>query len=101
VFAKLACVPLYLHEQALVFGPDIEVGKYADRNKDRQYNTEGQFKADLAIEHKSPVVVPPIDASHPTFSLATKDTGTGMHPVPRNTAKAGTRDLLSQKYLYR
>jgi len=41
MFAELIRVPLYLHEQALVFGLDIEVSKNADRNQNRQYHTEG------------------------------------------------------------
>jgi hypothetical protein len=41
MFAELIRVPLYLHEQALVFGLDIEKGENADRNKDRQHHTEG------------------------------------------------------------
>ena len=41
VFAELIRVPLYLHEQALVFGLYIEVSENADCNKNRQYHTEG------------------------------------------------------------
>ena len=41
VFAELVRMPLYLHEQALVFGLDIEVSKNADHYKDRQHRAEG------------------------------------------------------------
>jgi len=34
-------MPLYFHQQALVFRLDIEVCENADHDKDRQHHTEG------------------------------------------------------------
>jgi hypothetical protein len=79
---------------------NIEICKNSDRHKNRQYYTESQFKTDFAIEHKLPAAAVSNDVGHPTCS-SVKDIGTGMHPVPKNSIKAGTRDLSFQKYLHR
>jgi hypothetical protein len=54
VLTELSRVPLYLHEQGLVLGLDIEVGEYADNDKNRQHCPEGQFETDFVSQHKSP-----------------------------------------------
>jgi hypothetical protein len=48
-------MPFHFIEQAFSFGLNVEIGKNADRDEDRQYDTEGQFKADFAVNpHNSP-----------------------------------------------
>jgi len=41
-----------------------------------------------------------IDASLSVFSPRTQDIGLNIETAPKNTAKAGTRDLSFQKYLH-
>ena len=64
--AELIRMPLHFREQALSFGLDIEVGEDADRQKDRQYHTEGQLKSYFPTEHISPAT--DSSASYPPVS---------------------------------
>ena len=53
-FAELIGMPLDFSKQAFCFGLDIEIGENANRKKNRQHDTEGQFVANFAIKHESP-----------------------------------------------
>jgi hypothetical protein len=79
---------------------DIEVRKNGDHDKDRQRHPEGQLQAYFAIEHRSPLKTP-IDASLCVFSPVSKDIGSSKRTAPKNTIRAGIRDLSSQRYSHR
>jgi len=91
-------VPLHLREQAPFFRLHIEVGEDADDDKDRQYNTEGQFQADFVSQHLSSARAS-INAAFCACPSLVKGNGSGTGTAPRNTIKAGIPDPLFQTYL--
>ncbi len=97
-FAELIRMPLHFREQAISFGLNIEVGENADRQKDRQYDTEGQLKAYFPTEHISPAT-----DSSASYSPASRDRlmattyphGTPCRRVPRRRSRKPFQECLS------
>jgi hypothetical protein len=55
----------------------------------------------LSIDHPETLASLPIGAYFSVFSLVAKDIGPNRQTAPKNSTKAGTRDLSFQKYLHR
>ena len=97
-FAELVRMPLHFVEQALCFGLDIEVGENADRQKDRQYYTEGQLNAYFPTEHISPATdssasCPPV--SRDRLLATTYPHGNPYTRVPRQRSRRPLQECLS------